>query len=186
MVVNHPWLAKTAVLPQGKLLGWKNIIRGDPPEDGARRIPKWTTAGWIAGEVWTEPVKSPVCGNYSDKFATQLHLLTCIISRCDTRKHKPLSGFPPTANVEEEPATFPFFEKSPRILAWFTSSHRSDGWIYLCQWKAIFCGLASSGSSVSLPRVFRMPQSVTFANMERLQGGHGMLLHICGQFYVVN
>lgn len=171
MVVNHPWLAKTAVLPQGKLLGWKNIIRGDPPEDGARRIPKWTTAGWIAGEVWTEPVKSPVCGNYFDKFAMQLHLPTCIISRCDTRKRKPLSGFPPTANGEEEPATFPtlgLFWKIPQNTCLIFSSHRSDGWIYLCQWKAIFCGLASSGSSVSLPRVFRMPRSVTFANMERL------------------
>lgn len=87
MVVNHPWLAKTALPPQGKLLGWKNVIRGDPPEDRAKRIPKWTTVGWIVGEVWTEPVTSSVCSNYFDKFATQLHLLTCIISWCDTGKH---------------------------------------------------------------------------------------------------
>ena len=137
MVVNHPWLAKTAVLPQGKLLGWKNIIRGDPPEDGARRIPKWTTVGWIAGEVWTEPVKSSVCSNYFDKFAMLLHLLTCIISRWDTRKHKPLFGFPPTVNGEEEPATFP-------TLGLFWKIPQNTCLIYLLsqiQWLNLFVSM---------------------------------------------
>ena len=114
------------MLPQGALLGWKNIIRGNPPEDRARRIPKWTTVGWVVGEVWTEPVKSSVWSNYVDKFATQLHLLNCITLRCDTTKHKPLFGFPPAANGEEETAAFPMlglFGKIPQkaCLVYFLS-----------------------------------------------------------------
>lgn len=76
--------------------------------------------GSTVWKVCTEPVKSSVSNNYFDKFATQLHLITCIISRDITGKHKSLFGFPLDANKKKEPVTFHtwgLLEKSLGILA---------------------------------------------------------------------
>lgn len=111
---------------------------------------------------------------------------SCIFSLvlfCDAtpRNTRPYLGSLQLRMEKRRQRLFPcwvFLEKSLRMLALCVSSHQSEGWIYLHQWKAIFRGSASSGSSNALWRGLGMPRAVTFAPWDHLREEHQMPRHI--------